>query len=281
MASLNQSDMNSGHDGGRAHQPISMLRHRGYRGKAILRHRAFQKLPLNPWALMTSAVTALIVTLTWLVLRAPVGRMWTAIFQVWLEWLRLPGAVTLGESHGSVFQFALPEVSTDAPLPNAAMLMSVAVVVLGTLYISLRLSERVVPLSYFLRAVCFIQATAILFFAFVPHHFHHTLPTYFSMMLDSTIAFISAIPALMGFTFYIFDLGLARKVLLTGLIMFHLVILTPLQYLVHLYIMVKGSLLFMPLLYTMFGLLPQVAIFIAFYSWGLSWLPDRNERSWA
>ncbi len=274
MASLNHSHGNSAQEPRWAHP----LRHRGYRGKAILPHRAFQKLPLQPWTLISSAATAFVLTLTWLLLRAPVGRLWTAIFQVWLQWLRLPGAVTVAQSHGTYFEIALPRVSTEAPLPDAAVLMSVAVVALGTLYISLRLPGWMVPLSYFLRVMCFIQATALLYFAFFPQYFPHTLPTYVSMMLDSTMAFISAIPALMGLTFCIFDLGLARKVLLTGLMMFHLVVLTPLQYLIHVYVMVKGSLVFMPLLYTMFGLLPQIAIFIAFYSWGLSW-PDRNERT--
>ena len=162
-------------------------------------------------------------------------------------------------------------------LPDDAMLMSLAIVTLGTLYVSLRLPGWLMPLSYFLRVVCFIQSTAILFFAVTPQYFPHTLSTYLSMMLDSTIGFISAIPAIMGFTFYIFDFRLRRKVLLTVLIMAHLVILTPLQYLIHAYVMAKGSLLFMPLLYTMFGLLPQVALFIAFYSWGLSW-PGRDEE---
>ena len=270
MESLNHSHVNSAHDQRWAQQPISMLRHRGYRGKTILRHRAFQKLPLKPWVLISSAATAIVLTVTWLFLRAPVGRLWATIFQVWLEWLGLPGAVTIAQSHGTYFETVLPLVSTEAPLPDAATVMGVAVAMLGTFYISLRLPEWLVPLSYFLRVVCFIQATAVVFFAFFPHYFPHTLPTYVSMMLGSTMAFIAAIPAIMGFTFYIFDLGLARKVLLTALIMSHLVVFAPLQYLLHVYVMVKGSLIFMPLLYTIFGLLPQVCCFIAFYSWGLS-----------
>ena len=254
-----------------------MLRRRGYHGQAILRHRAFQKLQLKVWNLISSAATAFVLTLAWLFLRAPVGRLWGATFQVWLQWMRLPGAVTIVQSEGTYFQSAIPRVSIEAALPDDAMLMSLAIVTLGTLYVSLRLPGWLMPLSYFLRVVCFIQSTAILFFAVTPQYFPHTLSTYLSMMLDSTIGFISAIPAIMGFTFYIFDFRLRRKVLLTALIMAHLVILTPLQYLIHAYVMAKGSLLFMPLLYTMFGLLPQVALFIAFYSWGLSW-PGRDEE---
>jgi hypothetical protein len=52
--------------------------------------------------------------------------------------------------------------------------------------------------------------------------------------------------------------------------MAHLAVLTPLQYLTHIYIISRGSSLFMPVLYIMFGLLPQVGVFIAFYSWGMS-----------
>src|SRR5262249_44481589 len=109
LESLNHSHVNNA-DRRWAHQPISILRHQGYRGKAILRHRAFQKLPLKPWALVSAAATAFVLTLTWLFLRAPVGQLWAGIFQVWLQWLGLPGAVTMEQSHGTYFETVLPRV---------------------------------------------------------------------------------------------------------------------------------------------------------------------------
>src|SRR5262249_39060109 len=147
--SLNPSPTNSTQDHS-AQLPIAMLRHRGCRGKTILQHRAFQKLPLQPWTLLPSAVTAVGLTLAWLPLRAPAGRLWTRIFQVWLQWLRLPGAVTVGPSPGTYFEIALPRISTEAPLPDAFILMSVTAVALVTFFISLRLPAWMVPLSYFL-----------------------------------------------------------------------------------------------------------------------------------
>jgi hypothetical protein len=45
-------------------------------------------------------------------------------------------------------------------------------------------------------------------------------------------------------------------------------------------VLVKGSVIFMPVLYIVFGILPQIGIFIAFYSWGMSWPDETQERTW-
>jgi hypothetical protein len=46
----------------------------------------------------------------------------------------------------------------------------------------------------------------------------------------------------------------------------------PLQYLLHACIL-RVSLLFLPILYLAFGPFLDVVVFIAFYSWGMSWSP--------
>jgi hypothetical protein len=141
------------------------------------------------------------------------------------------------------------------------------------------LKASLTPVSYLLRAFCFIQATAVFYFAFFTPYFPHDLPGYISTMLGSSMAFITALPANMSFTFYIFDVTLVRKLQMTFLVMLHLVVLTPLQYLVQVFLIVKLSTLFMPVLYIMFGLLPQIGIFIAF-SWGMSRPGWQDDHPW-
>lgn len=272
MASSNRSEFESRQDDRAIRRRAAVLRYRGYRGITILGHRAFRTLPLKPWNLLHSAILAVVLTLAWVAVSPSVGRLWGAILESWFPVLQLQGAVTVVES--------VPQVSTPAAVPNAATLITVGILTALVLFISFRLSAALTPMSYLLRAFCFIQATAIFYFAFFPSYFPHNLPGYISTMFGSTMAFISAIPAIMSFTFYIFDLSFGRKLLLTVLAMAHLIVLTPIQYLIHVYIIASWSSLFMPVLYIMFGLLPQIGIFIAFYSWGMSWPSGEKEVPW-
>jgi hypothetical protein len=200
-----------------------------------------------------------------------VARFWALFFENWLPRLGLAATVTVLEIQGTYFDSAIPRVDIAAPMPGTSILVFAGVLIAGALIVSFSLPPSLMPLSYLLRAFSFIHATAVFYFAFFSPYFPHDLPGYLSTMLGSTMAFLSAIPAIMSFTFYIFDIVLVRKLLLTVLIIGHLIILAPLQYLVHCYVIVKWSALYMPVLYIMLGLLPQIAIFIAFYSWGMSW----------
>jgi hypothetical protein len=58
----------------------------------------------------------------------------------------------------------------------------------------------------------------------------------------------------------------------------HLSVFLPLQVLVHVGLVLKGSALVMPVLFLIFGLLLDVLILVAFYGWALSW-PGTLERS--
>jgi hypothetical protein len=52
--------------------------------------------------------------------------------------------------------------------------------------------------------------------------------------------------------------------------MAHLVLFVPQQYMLHVYLLHR-SVLFMPVLYFVFGPFLDVLAFIGFYSWGMSW----------
>ena len=103
---------------------------------------------------------------------------------------------------------------------------------------------------------------------------------YLEVMLIAGFFLLPLVPVLLGFIYYIFDFSLSRRVGLTLIILVHLYILIPLQFMVHAYLMYHGSLLFMPLLFLVFGLPLDVLVFIAFYSWGMSLrgiLPRKGE----
>ena len=88
--------------------------------------------------------------------------------------------------------------------------------------------------------------------------------------MSYAIGLISFVPILFGLTYYIFDFGLIRKAALTAMTMGHLSLFLPFQILLQA-IILRKSILFMPLLYIVFGLPLDIAIILAFYSWGMSW----------
>jgi hypothetical protein len=80
----------------------------------------------------------------------------------------------------------------------------------------------------------------------------------------------SDLPFLFALTYYIFDFGLLKKAFLTALTMIYLALFLPFQVLLQALVLQK-TVLFMPLLYIIFGMPVSVLLIIAFYSWGMTW----------
>jgi len=89
-------------------------------------------------------------------------------------------------------------------------------------------------------------------------------------LMDSGIGIISIVPFLFAVTYYIFDFGFFKKLFLTFITVAHLTCFLPLQILLQALVLQK-SVLFMPVLYIIFGMPIDVLIVIAFYSWGMTW----------
>ena len=115
-----------------------------------------------------------------------------------------------------------------------------------------------------------VPATALAYFAILPARFPHTPDSYMQGLVTAGIALISSVPLLFGLTFYIFDFGLLKKAFLTAITMTHLALFLPLQVLLQA-LFLQNTVLFMPVLYIIFGMPINILIIIAFYSWGMSW----------
>jgi len=128
------------------------------------------------------------------------------------------------------------------------------------------LPEHFLPLSFVIRAVVFVQSTALAYFYFVPNASRTPLPT--TRWADCGWAHprcgsSAAVRAdVLHFRFRIhIEIGL------TLLVMLHLAVLLPFQYVLHAYLLHHFSLLLMPVLFTFFGLVIEVLICIALYGW--------------
>lgn len=252
-------------------QRLDLGRFRGHRGGLISTHRALTRFVLKPLDLATSAVLVVCLSIFWLVVLPFVCRFWGIIFACGARMLALNTSVGITEHHlGGYIHFSIPYPRVESVAPAPELWWIVALAVLLLFGASFLLKNNRLPFAYLIRAALCVQVSALAYFAWSPAAFPHTSSSYLEGLVGYGIVLISFIPALFGLTYFIFDFGLVRKVFLTSLTMIHLCLFIPLQALLHAVILQK-SILFMPVLYIIFGLPLDILVVIAFYSWGMSW----------
>ncbi len=251
---------------------LENLRYRGYRGGFIFKHRAMLTIHHNVSKVISSAALTVLLFVGWLLVLKWVVVAWVNILDFWRAVLGLGGYVTL--SHYSIFglyKFTVPYLHVAAGPPDYLTLWIGGLVTVLLFLSTFILPRRYLPFIYLIRVVAFFHGCAQVYFAFVPVSFPYGASGYIHGVLIAGLALISLMPIILGFTFYVFDFSLTRKITLSILIMFHLSLLIPMQYMAHAFIMHHLSLLFLPVLFFVFGLPLDVMIFMAFYSWGASW----------
>jgi hypothetical protein len=256
-----------------------LSRLRGHRGGVISMHRALTRFVLGPRELITSGLLVLLISFVWAVSLPQLCRFWQYVLTVGLRTLALPADLGLSKHQfASAIRFAVPYPRMVSAPPDSPTWWLTASVVILLLAASFFLPTRLTPVKYLLRAALFVQATGLAYFMWAPGRFPHTPDSYMEGLTGYAIALISFVPILFGLTYYIFDFGLFKKALLTVMTMTHLSLFFPLQILLQAALLAK-SVLFMPLLYIVFGLPVDVLIILAFYSWGMSWSTKTQTES--
>ena len=261
---------------------VAALRRRGAAGGLIAQHRALKRIRVARRERVAAVALSAGFVLAWLLVLPWVSRAWTAIFWLWGTALGMRGGVvTTHHDAGPLPAFDLPTIAAAAPAAPTTLVWwltaLVTVVVLGG---SLFLPERATPLAYLLRATGALQASALVYMAIRSAGLPYQLPAYVQTLLWGGIGIIALVPVMYGFTYYIFDFGFVRKAALTAGTMLHLSLFLPLQCLLQAYLLHRLSLLFLPLLFVLFGMLLEVMLLVAFYAWGMSWR-DLSEMEYA
>jgi len=263
---------------GHANAPrfANRARFRGHRGSFIPMHRALARFVLEPLDLVLSILLVLLFSFVWLAFLPRVCGLWRDIFASGTKLLALNAGVSFREYHFTPYlHFVIPYPHMEDVGPDSKTWWLTAAIVLVLFSASLFLPKKLIPLVYLLRAVLFVQASALLYFVLAPGRFPQTPDSYMEGLVSCGIALISAVPIVFGLTYYIFNFGLIRKALVTAVTMTHLSLFFPLQVLLQAIILQK-TVLFMPVLYIVFGMPLDILIIVAFYSWGMSW-PARKE----
>jgi hypothetical protein len=241
-------------------------------------HRALTHFRLGPMNLVTAIFLFLFFSMGWLVLLPRLCTLWKRIFADGLRLLPLHAELALSQHcRWSWLSLEIPYFRMEPILPSLQTWMLVGLATLLLFGTTFLLPEKLTPIIYLLRGTLLVQASALVYFAVWPARFPHTPDSYMEGLVSSGLALISTIPLLFGLTYYILDFGMVRKALLTILTMTHLALFLPLQVLLQALVLQK-TVLFMPLLYIIFGMPLDVLLIIAFYSWGMTW-SFRNARS--
>lgn len=255
---------------------IARLREHGWEGGYILPHRAFRKLDVRTREIVSGAALLVAGLAGWVALLPKVARFWERLLAFWIQGLNLGWPVYLLDGtvlgHWSV---SVPYLPINAGPASGGAWLAIAIGTTLLFVLSFKLPKDThLPIAYLLRALCIIQSTALIY-SFAGRRFPHDPAQYCSDMLLFGIVFIGLVPVLLALTFYVFDVSFLRKLTLTALIMGDLVLFVPLQYLLHAWLL-RVSLLFLPVLYFVFGPFLEMIIFIGFYAWGMSWSSIRR-----
>ncbi len=208
----------------------------------------------------------------WLVCLPGVCHFWNRLLALGIRVLPLRAELGLAEHHLTPFlSFDVPYLRMEPVLPGPQTWWLTCAATLALFATTFLLPSKLIPVKYLLRGILLVPVTALVYFALLPARFPHTPDSYMEGLVTAGIALISTIPLLFGLTYYIFDFGLLKKAFLTAITMTHLALFLPLQVLLQALFLQK-TVLFMPLLYIIFGMPINILIIIAFYSWGMTWL---------
>jgi hypothetical protein len=234
-------------------------------------HRARRRLPLRPADIGLGIVLALVSLLIWVHALPWISSGWYQCLRVGVERLRLDATVELVPYHfGPMFRVDIPALRMRNLVPHLWTWGLTALACFGLLAISFRLPPRLTPVTYAIRLLVAIQGSALAYFAILPARFPESVESVTGGLMSGGTMLITLVPIIHGLVYYIFDFGMLRKAVLTALTMIHLIVLLPLQCLVEGAIL-HQSLLFVPLLYMVFGVPLDILMIMCFYAWGMSW----------
>lgn len=228
-------------------------------------------LEISRWLLIDLLVLPAVFAVGMFVALDYVLAAWRALF-VWLQQpLALDGVGThVAELVPNLF-VAIPHFTSQAGWPSYNQMLGGWIVTVLLAVVGTFLRGRALPVGYLLRGIAIVQLSAQVWFSLAEPPFPYALPQYMSALLLSGVAILLLAPFLVALTFFIFDFPIWHKLLLATLLLAHLAVMLPLQAAVHAWVISRASLLAMPVLFFVFGVLLDVFVYVALYGWGMSW----------
>lgn len=233
-------------------------------------HRSLLRLQFTASNLMEVLLVAALPCVLLVMAKAQLMGFWQAVIGWWALRLEMPLSLASGTGH----QAAWLLWNGDAQWPTSTVIVVTCILVLSIFARTFWMPDRQLPLKYLVRIVCTVQASAVVFFLLMPRQFPYSISSHLMSMLDAGYFLMIAIPILLALGWGVLRLPLHQKLLYPVLIMLYFAVMLPHKALLHALILQHFSLLFMPVLYLCFGVVFDLMMFVALYSWLASRAPE-------
>jgi hypothetical protein len=256
---------------------VNAQRRQGVLGGRIAPHRSMIGLRASPTLLVDLLVLPAALLLGVYVVLDRLMDAW--------RWLMesLSGPLALGDGVGTTIIDLLPSVSVAVPVylveagwPSNSQLVVGWIFTAVLAFVGAALRGGFIPLGYLLRALAMLQLSAQVWFTLAAPPFPYSLSVYGSSLLATGVVILLLAPFLVGATYFVFDFPLQKKLALGVLLLGHLAVLFPLQATVHVWVIQHASMLAMPMLFLVFGVLLDIFVYVALYGWAMSWRSGRE-----
>jgi hypothetical protein len=252
-------------------EELRLLSKRGVFGNTIPEHRALLSLSFSLFRIMTIFLLPAAFDIALRHSFDVISQVWVMFFRFWFEKLGIPGKVLLTSSEMGWMTITHPVFDMPSSTPDGFTWWAVVATTVFLLMLSLILPQRLMPLTYFIRFAAAIQISALAFFAVMPAEFPYSISSYLENLLISGVWLMFVLPWVHALIYYIFDFSVTKKLGLTLVTLVFIATALPFQVMVHAILLLKFSLLILPLLYILFGLFLLILACIALYGWAMSW----------
>ena len=252
---------------------VDRLRFLSHSGRIISRHRALRTLDFRPASILHPIILMILCYLGLTVGIESIAMFWDFVLAQAVP--VLTGSVQISHQETTVLgvisaTVPYPQITGVAPNgPTLLMAAIVALTLMALAYIFLR--NRALPVGYLIWAISLLQLLACGVFYLAAERFPHSLSNHVANGFSYSLNLMFICPLVLAVTYFVFDYPLLQKIIGTLCIMAALVIATPSQYVIHIGLIHHFSLVVMPVLFIFFGLLFNIAVFIAIFGWCVSW----------
>ncbi len=241
----------------------------GFQGGQVTTHRSLLTTPrrnLQAWTALALTLGGLVL---WWFCRNLMTDFWGLLMTQGGRAIGLSANLEQVPYHLGFLDFHVPFISFAAGLPDNDLWWIGLGIVLVLDGIAWLVPRHMMPVATILRVVAWFQLAANIFFALWPRAFPYNGPGYVHGTLIAGFFFVGLLPVILGLAYHPFSFTLRRRALLTVGVMLHFTVLFPVQFLLHAWVLSQASLLYLPLLFFVFGLPLDLLVFFGYYSWAI------------
>jgi hypothetical protein len=257
-----------------------MLKQRsmGVKGTKILKHRALRSMTLSNSAMQTAILLPIFINvILWFNLDT-IAALWSDIISYWMDKLNLGYGVAHMGMKIWARDISIPYPAVPTTFPSESTVLTNLIYSTIFALVSFMLPRVHMPVIYLLRASLLIHGTSVLYFYFWPESFPYDLGSYVGGMMGLGLYLLGLAPVLLALLYYVLDFPLWRKVVVTLAMIAFFIILFPFQYMLYSLMLASWTMLYMPLLYIMFGPLLNTLMFVCWYSCAMTWRSKNTNQ---